>query len=139
MRGAGEQMAQLARDLADACRARGAVPQGIWLFGSRARGEEHPESDYDLAILCEGRLGFDLLSIQDRLSRESGRELDLIELATAPPELAWQVVTTGRLLLEEDERAVEHFVRHARYAVEDAERKNRMIVLAQLDRGGPSP
>lgn len=24
----------------------------IWLFGSRARGDHHPKSDMDLAILC---------------------------------------------------------------------------------------
>lgn len=24
----------------------------IWLFGSRARGDHHPKSDLDLAILC---------------------------------------------------------------------------------------
>lgn len=28
--------------------------QAVWLFGSRARGDERPDSDVDVAVLAEG-------------------------------------------------------------------------------------
>jgi hypothetical protein len=45
-------------------------------------------------------------------------------------------VTSGRLVLECDERKVEAFLRSARYAAEDEAQRNRMIVLAQAPRVG---
>ena len=112
--------------------------QAIWLFGSRARALARPDSDVDVAILCAERTGPDLLSLQDELSSREGLELDLIDLRSAPPELAWEVITTGRLLIEIDEIATEQFVRAARFAVEDAEQRNRMMLLAQVDHLGGS-
>lgn len=32
-------------------------PERIYLFGSRARGEAHPESDYDLLVVVRERVG----------------------------------------------------------------------------------
>ena len=62
----------------------------------------------------------------------------MIDLATAAPALAWEVVTTGRLVRELDVRAVERFVRDARYAAEDAWKRDRMIVLAAAGTVGGS-
>ena len=28
--------------------------QAVWIFGSRARGDERPDSDVDVAVLAEG-------------------------------------------------------------------------------------
>ncbi len=109
---------------------------GVWLFGSFARGEARAESDVDLAILCEAPLDLDRLVLMDRLARAAGRDVDLIDLARAPPALAWEVVTTGRLLAEPDEEAVEDFVRRARWAAEDDEQRSRMILAAQVAHGG---
>ena len=103
----------------------------IWLFGSHARGEARPDSDVDLGVLCDPPLGIERPRWIDVLSREAGLEVDVIDLATANPTLAWEVVTSGRLVLERDERAAEAFLRRARYAAEDDARRNRMIVLAQ--------
>ncbi|NOY93612.1 MAG: nucleotidyltransferase domain-containing protein [Deltaproteobacteria bacterium] len=120
----------------DAPEVRSRHVTAIWLFGSRARGDAGPTSDVDLAILCDPPLGLDRTVVMDRASRAISTAVDLVDLGSAPPELVWEVVTTGRLILEEDELAVERFVRRARHAAEDAEQRHRMILLAQVGHVG---
>jgi predicted nucleotidyltransferase len=115
----------------------GRAVSGVWIFGSVARGEERPDSDVDLAVLCEPALGLDeRAAVMDQVGRVVGRDVDVIDLAAAPPALAWEILTTGHLLVERDEAHVERFVRGARYAAEDDEQRARMVLLAQVgDRG----
>ena len=49
------------------------LPQGasLWLYGSRARGDSHSGSDYDLLILLDK----DTLDLADYLSQKPLREL----------------------------------------------------------------
>ena len=68
------------------------------------------------AVLASGKIGVDV---------------DVIDMGSAPAVLRWEVITTGRLLVEQDEVAVEDFVRRARWEAEDDEQRNRMILLAQ--------
>jgi len=67
----------------------------------------------------------------DIVGREIGVDVDVIDMGSAPPVLKWEVITTGRLLVERDEVAVEDFVRRARWEADDDEQRNRMILLAQ--------
>jgi|WetSurMetagenome_2_1015567.scaffolds.fasta_scaffold740840_2 predicted nucleotidyltransferase len=103
-----------------------------WAFGSRAAGKGRDGSDVDLAVLCEPPLGLERTKVMDIVGRAVGADIDLIDMATAPAGLRWEVVTTGRLVVEHDELAVEEFVRRARWDAEDEEQRNRMILLAQL-------
>jgi predicted nucleotidyltransferase len=105
---------------------------GVWIFGSRVRGTAHPASDLDLALLCEPALDLDRFRLMDMLARRLGCEVDVIDLRSAAPTLTWEVLTTGRLVLETDALRVEEFVRRARFAAEDAEQRDRMILLAQI-------
>lgn len=109
---------------------------GVWLFGSQARGTASSASDIDLAVLCEPALELDRFRLMDRLGRALSRDVDVIDLATAPPTLTWEVLTTGRLVFEGDAIRVEEFVRRARFAAEDAEQRDRMVLLAQVDGSG---
>ena len=109
---------------------------GVWIFGSVARGEDLPDSDVDLAVLCEPALGLERAIVMDQVGRIVGRDVDLVDLRTAPPALAWEILTTGRLVDERDELAVEGFVRAARYAAEDDEQRSRMVLLAQVGQIG---
>jgi predicted nucleotidyltransferase len=114
----------------------GRAVSGVWIFGSVVRGEERPDSDVDLAVLCEPALGLDRAAVMDQVGRTIGRDVDVIDLASAPPALAWEILTTGQLVIERDEAHVELFVREARYAAEDDEQRARMVLLAQVgDRG----
>ena len=111
-----------------------------WVFGSRAKGAGKPDSDVDLAVLCQPTLGLERTRIMDIVGREVGVDVDVIDMGSAPPVLKWEVITTGRLLVERDEIAVEDFVRRARWEAEDDEQRNRMILLAQTaDPGGTTP
>ncbi len=105
--------------------------QGVWLFGSYAREEYHAGSDIDLALLCVPGLGLERAAVRDHASRAVGIEVDVVDLTTAPATLAWEVITTGRLVLERDESAVMAFVRATRFRAEDEAKRNRMVMLTQ--------
>ena len=103
----------------------------IWLFGSHASGTASAASDVDLAILCEPPLGPARANVMDHVALAIGRDADIIDLASTSATLAWEVVTTGVLALELDEPAVERYVLNARHAADDAEQRDRMVLLAQ--------
>ena len=83
----------------------------IYLFGSRARGVEHPLSDYDYAVLTREsghRRGGPLYTaLYDVLSEVSPRTiendvLDIVFLSEAPLELRFHVIRYGELLYDAD-------------------------------------
>jgi predicted nucleotidyltransferase len=92
------------------------------LFGSAARGTQHPGSDLDVAV---GLLPGASLSVHEigtlvaDLEKAAGRQVDLILLEEAPPALAYRIFRDGITLFERDHQAL-------------AERKARAI-LAYLD------
>jgi predicted nucleotidyltransferase len=89
------------------------------LFGSAARGTEHPASDLDLAVgLVPGaRLGpRELGELVSSLEQATGRTIDLVLLDAAPPALAYRVFRDGRVLFARDRRAL--VARQARAIIE---------------------
>jgi len=89
--------------LADVARFLGQETElaALWLFGSEARGCARPDSDVDLAALfarapsAEARL-----ELAAELSRLLQRDVDLVDLGTASPALAMQVLRHGKLLVD---------------------------------------
>lgn len=79
-----------------------------YLFGSKARGIQTPESDTDVAVLLsalpEDALDY-YLGLVDRLSRVVGSPVDLVFLNDAPLLLRHQVIKHGRVLFSKDEAA----------------------------------
>src|SRR2546423_1275875 len=70
------------------------------IFGSVAKGRPHPTSDIDVAIWPRGN-EFDFLSVFADLVPLLGTDrLDIINLKSARPFLAWNVATGGTLLYE---------------------------------------
>lgn len=56
-----------------------------YLFGSFARGEQTPESDIDLRLVCDDTMTFGALyELSLELEMELGRKIDIV---TNPPEL----------------------------------------------------
>ena len=54
-------------------------PERIGLFGSFARGEEHPESDIDILVKFKETISLlDLVRIHNELSLKLGKKIDLI-------------------------------------------------------------
>jgi uncharacterized protein len=76
------------------------------LFGSSVR--RGPESARDVDIACSFRRSVPLLelgAIATRLEEETGRIVDLVDLADATTLLRWEVLQTGRLVLARDRDA----------------------------------
>lgn len=80
----------------------------MYLYGSRARGEERPASDVDLGLLFAETpppaLGGPADRIADDLERELGLPVQTVVLDTAPPDLVHRVLRDGVLVLEADRR-----------------------------------
>lgn len=55
-----------------------------YLFGSFARGEQTPDSDIDLRLICGNTMTFGTLyELSHELEKELGRKVDIV---TTPPE-----------------------------------------------------
>lgn len=86
----------------------------VWLYGSRARGDYHPESDFDLAVAFTGwitdplerRLRPELLAQewQHALGLRDAM-LSVVDLAIAPIPLGWSILSQGVLLADLDREA----------------------------------
>ena len=54
-------------------------PERIGLFGSFARGEEHPGSDIDILVKFKQTISLlDLVRIHNELSQKLGKKIDLV-------------------------------------------------------------
>ena len=69
-----------------------------YLFGSFARGEQTPDSDIDLRLVCGNTMTFGTLyELTHELERELGRKVDIV---TNPPE---RMRSAFRESIEQDE------------------------------------
>lgn len=69
-----------------------------YLFGSFARGEQTPNSDIDLRLVCGNTMTFGALyELSHELEKELGREVDIV---TNPPE---RMRSAFRESIEQDE------------------------------------
>ncbi|NBX37726.1 MAG: nucleotidyltransferase domain-containing protein [Planctomycetes bacterium] len=87
---------------------------GVWLFGSRSRGEATPLSDVDLAVLADVRL--DPLAVgqaASALEAIAGARVDFVDLRAASGLLRVQATHEGRLIAAPDRMQAELFATHA--------------------------
>lgn len=94
----------LLRGLVSACQKElGALE--VWLFGSRARGDNEPDSDWDLLTVLPDEVPDDYLECEKvyEIGMRSGVDTDLIavrdsdfrEMSTAVTSLCYQVADEG--------------------------------------------
>lgn len=82
----------------------------IYLFGSAATGQSTPESDLDIAVLTPRQLPeTSLFEAGLDLGRDTGRDVDLVDLRRASTVLAAQVVAHGRRIAVTDRFAADRF------------------------------
>ncbi len=136
---------RLSRAIERVAAALGIPVVSAYLFGSRAEGRAHRESDLDLAILLPrdrpagGRERFELrVALTSALIAElHENSLDLILLEEAPPQLARRIVTEGRRVFCSDPAADRAFVRDVQLRAADLEpflRRTRAVKLRSLVR-----
>jgi uncharacterized protein len=108
------------------------------MFGSHGTERERPESDVDVAFLSERALSVeDRLSLSTDLARHyRNGNLDLVDLRTASPLLAYEIACKGRVLHDKDEAFLRFRVyAAARFADTKHLREARMQYMkAQLKR-----
>jgi len=97
----------------------------IYLFGSFASGEQHADSDLDIAILPVKALdNLTRWQIAQELACELDIDVDLVDLNTASTVLCQQVITQGKLLWgesnEDDAFAVKTMAMYQRLQAERA-------------------
>jgi predicted nucleotidyltransferase len=112
--------------------------QLVVLFGSVARGRSRPDSDLDIAALCDGPADLDALYVL-LAPRLAADVLDLTDLRRAGSLLAFQVARHGRLLYERDPGAFHSFQSLASRRFCDTDklrRAQRRSIHAFLERHG---
>lgn len=137
-------MAPLERDIAAAFAAdsdRAIV--SVYLFGSRAEGRAHAESDLDLGVLLDRR---ELPTAEERFekrvalasrlpARLGTTDVDVVVLNDAPPGLGRAIVTRGRRVHCADPALDHAFVRDVQLRAADLDpflRRMRRIKLEAL-------
>ena len=115
-----------------------------YLFGSQALGLAHRESDVDVGVLLDRRIypahvdRFDArLRLVGVLQSAAGREVDLVILNDAPPQLVRRIMTEGRRLLVQDPALDHAHLRTMLSRAADLEpflRRTRAVKLAALYR-----
>jgi predicted nucleotidyltransferase len=106
-----------------------------WLFGSVARGTAGARSDVDVAILraadvAPERLADLPLDLEDRLARRLRRDVQVVDVGRAPPDLVHRVLRDGILLVDRDRS------RRIRFEVAARNRYFDMAPIWQLYRVG---
>ena len=95
-----------AERLVEALASRIVGLQAVYLYGSRASGEVHAESDLDLGVLAARPVdGMMRWQIAADLETIAGCPVDLVDLRSVPTVLQMQVVSRGRVVHDGDPAA----------------------------------
>lgn len=111
-------------------------PKFIYLFGSFARGEGREDSDIDIAIYTDEEVSsYDLFIIGNKLSFETKKDVQIVNLKDIDTVFAAQIVGTREELYCEDEILKANYNMRAfkDYAKLNEERE---IILDAIERDG---
>lgn len=87
--------------------------QGIMLFGSRAQGNNRQNSDFDIAVLLDGKADKVLLwNSAQTLAAQLLQDVDLIDLRDATTVLQKEIIVSGQWLIKVDTFACDLFETH---------------------------
>ena len=112
-----------------------------YLFGSRARGQERPDSDVDIAVWyppeldCMQRFQRNC-QLQEQIEEVLGKPLDLMILNDARPPLQNEAVLRGQPLYPDDPEAIIRFEAKLRLRYEDYAYSQRFFTQARRQRLG---
>ena len=85
-------------------------PLVVYVFGSASTGTARAGSDIDIGFLPRRRCEpYDVFSAGGDLATELGRDVDLVDLSSAPTVMRAEVLRTGRRLSTTDETRADQF------------------------------
>jgi predicted nucleotidyltransferase len=112
---------------------------GLYLFGSRAKGEAHERSDVDLgALFAEKVTPEEVFRLEVRFGERLGRPVDLVDAGSCEPYLALAIIRGERIFCSDSTRCDVFDLYVMRRAADLApfERERRRMMLAPI---GESP
>ncbi len=106
--------------------------KAAYLFGSRSRAEERPDSDADVGVLFDRKVDLStVVRLQQQLEDATGMRVDVVNVGTASPFLALDVIR-GRRILCRDDLACDEFELYVLRRAGDLapfERERRRMIL----------
>ncbi|MFB6265337.1 MAG: nucleotidyltransferase domain-containing protein [Bradymonadaceae bacterium] len=107
-------------DVVDCLRSHLPGLRFAFVFGSAASGTISPDSDVDIAVDTGEEIDVDVLStVAGRLESILDRPADLVDLQSAGPILAMQVLRKGESIVEDDAPALRDFEMYTPKRYED--------------------
>lgn len=81
--------------------------QGIYIYGSMARGDGRSDSDLDIAVVqMTPPDAKHILMLRSRLGLLFGRDIDVLDLRRSSTEIAYQVIGDGECVWGADDESV---------------------------------
>lgn len=111
-------------------------PYLVYLFGSMASGRHRTDSDIDIAFLSDQQpLSWSVFGVAQKAATQLGRDVDLIDLASATTVLRAQIVHRGIRVVNRDPIRVRTFEMRVLkdYAILN---EDRAVVINRLSQGG---
>lgn len=103
------------------------------LFGSVAAGRARADSDLDIAVLAQRPLAVtEHIALTQALAEQTGRPIDLIDLATAPEPLLGQIVQNGQRILGSDNSYARPIQRHLIEQADFMPYRNRVLAERRM-------
>lgn len=85
-------------------------PYLIYIFGSTVKNRNRGESDIDIAILTDRRVDeYELFILSQKLADILKKEVDLIDLCQASTVFKIQIIKTGKLVYNSDNKRKMYF------------------------------
>ena len=110
--------------------------QAIYLFGSYANGTEQPQSDVDIAFLCEESVdNLERWKVSESPASQLNQDVDLVDLTNTSEVLRMQVVGKGKRIYVRDEVMVEAFEDRVYMLYIDLN-ENRAVILEDIAKRG---
>lgn len=102
------------------------------LFGSRATGQNHEDSDYDFALICDqeiyqdwkkkGKSWFSLYSIFENIFELPNEAIDIVDLNRCSEILAHVIAYDGKLLYEKRSGEYDEFLKRSLMSIEQTKK-----------------
>ncbi len=110
---------------------------GVYLFGSRAKGDSHEGSDVDLGVLFDHRATLDeILDLETAFEQALGRKVDVVDVGRSDAFLALEIIR-GERIWEGDGLRCDHFDLYVMRRAGDLapfERERRRMLLTPRSR-----